>query len=221
MRKRRIIKLQFLVLLVIIFSSCNNPLHRSYDPATYEEDMRAIRKSNKVSDEDLETLAKYIVLAELSGNDITGKSYDDIIDQIKRVRQNNDELNNRDAMEKEARRKRLSPFLEVNLQNKTFAKKNYKDVLVFTVVFKNTGNQKIKTVTGNLALHDLMEKPIKDLSIFLDEDILPGQTLTRTVINGYNDANENDRRMRSKDFFDIRTVWNPEKIIFENGKLAE
>jgi hypothetical protein len=160
-------------------------------------------------------------LQKLPGNDITGKSYDDIIDKIKDVRQNKDESNNRNAMEKEARRKRLSPFLEVNLHNKTFVKKNNKDVLVFTVLFKNTGNQKIKTVTGNLTVNDLMEKPIKDLGVFLDEDILPGQTLTKTLTGDYNNANENDRRMRSKDFFDIRAVWNPEKIIFENGKLAE
>ena len=221
MKKRRIINLSLLLFFVTIFSSCNNPLHRTYSPATYEEDMQAIRKSNKVTDEDLQTLAKYIMLARLSGNDITGKSYDDLIGKIQSLRQNNDELNNRDAMEKVAKRKRLSPFVEVDLQNKTFAKKNNKDVLVFTVVLKNTGTQKIKTVTGNLAVNDLMEKPIKNLNIFLDEDISPGQAFTKIYTIDYNDADENDRRMRSKDLFDIRIVWNPEKIIFENGKLAD
>jgi hypothetical protein len=221
MKKRRIINLQLLLFIVIILSSCNNPLHRAYNPVTYEEDIQAIRESNKVTDEDLQILAKYIMLARLSGNDITGKSYDDLIGKIKSLRQSNDELNNRDAMEKEAKRKRLSPFVEVDLKNKTFAKENNKDVLVFTVVLKNTGTQKIKTVTGNLAINDLMEKPIKNLNIFLDEDISPGQAFTKTYTIDYNDADENDRRMRSKDLFDIRIVWNPEKIIFENGKLAD
>ena len=221
MKKRRIINLQLLLFIVIILSSCNNPLHRTYNPATYEEDIQAIRKSNKVSDEDLQTLAKYIMLVKLSGNDVTGKSYDDLIGKIQSLRQNNDELNNRGAMEKEAKRKRLSPFVEVDLQNKTFAKENNKDVLVFTVILKNTGTQKIKTVTGNLTINDLLEKPIKNLNIFLDEDISPGQTFTKTYTVEYNDADENDRRIRSKDLFDVRIVWNPEKIIFENGKLAE
>jgi len=215
------INLQLLLFAVIIFSSCNDPLHRTCNPATYEEDIRAIRKSNKASDEDLQTLTKYIMLAKLSGNDVTGKSYDDLIDKIKSLRQNKDALNNRDALEKEARRQRLSPFLEVNLQNKTFARKNNRDVLLFTVALKNTGTQKIKTVTGNLRINDLMEKPVKNLSIFLDEDISPGQILTKTYTIDYNDADENDRRMRSKDFFDIRIVWDPEKIIFDNGKLAD
>jgi hypothetical protein len=221
MKKGRMINLQLLLFTGIIFSSCNNPLHRTYNPATYEEDIQAIRKSNKVSDEDLQTLAKYIMLVKLSGNDVTGKSYGDLIGKIKSLQQNKDALNNRDAVEKEAKRKRLSPFLEVNLQNKIFAKKNNKDVLVFTVVLKNTGTQKIKTITGNLRINDLMEKPVKSLSIFLDEDMSPGQILTKTYTIDYNDADENDRHMRSKDFFDIRIVWDPEKIIFENGKLAD
>jgi hypothetical protein len=179
--------------------------------------MQAIRKSNKVSDEDLQSLASFIVLAKLSGNDITGKSYNDILDKIKSFQQNNDQLNNKNELEKESRRKRLSPFLEVNLQRKDFLKKGNKQVLQFTIGFKNTSRQKIKTVTGSVVINDLMEKPIKTVDILLDENILPGQTLTKIYTFDYNDANENDRRMRAKDIFDIRTMWDPEKIIFEKG----
>lgn len=215
------LNLRLVIFFIIIFASCNNPLHRTYSPATYEEDMQAIRKSDKVSDEDLEILAKYIILAKLSGNDVSGKSYDDILDIMKSFQQKNDELNNRDDIEKEAKRKRLSPFLEVKLQKKTFTKANNKNVLVYTVSVKNNGTLKIKTVTGNLTLNDFMGKPITNLNIFLDEDISHGQILTKIYNIDYNDDNENDRRIRSKDLFDIRAVWNPEKIIFENGKLSE
>ena len=209
--------LRLLLFFLIIICSCNNPLHRTYSPSTYEEDMQAIRKSNKVSDEDLQSLASFIVLAKLSGNDITGKSYDDILDKIKSFQQNNDQLNNKNELEKEARRKRLSPFLEVSLQRKDFLKKGNRQVLEFTITFKNTSSQKIKTISGSLVINDLMEKPIKTLSILLDENILPGQSLIKIYTVDYNDGDENDRRMRVKDIFDMRTVWNPEKIIFEKG----
>lgn len=221
MKKNRTINLKLLLFFSIIFASCNNPLHRTYSPATYDEDMQAIRKSNKVSDEDLEILAKYILLAKLSGNNVTGKSYDDILDKIKSFQQKNDEINTRKAIEKEAKRKRLSLFLDVNLQNKSFTKVNNKNVLIFTVSLKNTGTLKIKTVIGNLAINDLMEKPIKNVNIFLDEDISSGQTIIKTYKITYNDADENDRRIRSNDMFDMWAVWNPEKIIFDNGNLAE
>ena len=215
------INVRLFLFFMIIFVSCNNPLHRTYRPATYEEDMQAIRKSDKISYEDLEILSKYIMLAKLSGNEIEGKCYCDILDKIKSFQKINNELFTREEMAKEARRKRLSPFLEVNLQNKIYTKVNNKNVLVYTVSLKNTGTLKIKTVTGKLTLNDLMEKPIKDINIFVDEDISPGQTLIKTYNISYDDADENDRRIRSKDLFDIRAVWNPEKIIFENGKLAE
>ena len=76
-----------LLLFSLIFSSCNNPLHRTYSTTTYDDDIEAIRKSNKVSDEDLELLNKYIMLLKLSGNNITDRSYDEILDKIKAFRQ--------------------------------------------------------------------------------------------------------------------------------------
>jgi len=221
MTKATIIHGVLLIIITVVFGSCNSPLHRAYSPATYEEDMKALRSSNKVSDEDLQTLAKYVMLARLSGHDLTGQTYEDMIDKIKSLQQNNSELHNREAMEKEARRIRLSPFLQINLKDKTYGKKNSNNVLVFTVLFKNTGARKIKTVTGNLVMNDLMGKPIKKLPVFLDEDILPGQSLIKIYTSDYNDSDESDRRMRSKDLVDIRAVWDPEKIIFDDGLLAE
>jgi hypothetical protein len=221
MKKIKAIDLYLLLFAVFIFSSCNNPLHRTYSPETYEDDMQAIRMGNKINDEDLKNLANYIILAKLAGTDLRGKSYEDLLEKITAFRQNNEALSGRQAMENESKRIRMSPFLRVSLQSKTFSNKNNKEALVFIVVFTNTGNQKIKTITGNLAINDLMEKLIKNLPIFLDQDILPGQTLTKAYTTDYNDADENDRRLRSNDSFNLRIVWNPEKIILENGKLIE
>jgi hypothetical protein len=120
-------------------------------------------------------------------------------------------------MAKEARRKRLSPFLEVNLQNKIYTKVNNKNVLVYIISFKNTETLKIKTVTGNLTLNDLMDKPIMDINIFVDEDISPGRTLIKTYNIFYDDADENDRHMRSKDLLDIREVSILKKLFLKTG----
>ena len=37
----------------------------------------------------------------------------------------------------------------------------------------------------------------------------------------YNHNNENDRRIRTKNILDMRIEWNPEKIIFNDGSLAD
>ncbi len=221
MKKLQNIFIKLLAISIFIFASCKSPINRTYRPQTYEEDMLEIQKSNKISNEDLQLIAKYILLAKLSGNDITGKSYDDILDRIKSFQLKNNEVSNRKDLENDARRKRLSPFLEVNLESKVFEKVKYKDVMVYTVKLRNISSKKIKTITGNLTINDLLEKPMKKLDIFVDEDILSGQTLTKKYTPVYNNADENDLRMRSKSLLEMHIVWNPEKIIFENGGMAE
>ena len=209
------------LLFAIILTSCNNPLHRTYSASNYQDDIEAIRKSDKISDEDLEILDKYIMLVKLSGNDIKGKSYEDILNKIKSFQQQNNALNTMDALSQEARRQRLSPFLEVRLQNKIFTKLQNKNVFVYTISFKNTGTFTIKTITGSLVFNNLLEKPVKNLDIFLDEDISPKQTVTKSYIADYNDENEADRSIRSGDVLSLHSIWNPEKIIFDNGKIAD
>ncbi len=78
-----------LVLTVLFFASCSNPLQKRYSATTYDDDMQEIRRSNKISDEDEEILDKYVMLAKLTGNDIEGKSYDEILERIKVFRENN------------------------------------------------------------------------------------------------------------------------------------
>ena len=221
MKKQKNIVIKVFVISIFVFASCKSPMHRTYNPQTYEEDIQEMQKTNKVSAEDLQLMSKYILLSKLSGNDLTGKSYGDILDKIKSVQQKNDETSNMKAMENEARRARLSPFLEVNLQSKIFTKVKNKDAIIYTVKLKNISSKKIETVTGNIMINDLFEKPVKTLDILVDDDILPGRTLTKTYTYVYNNADENDVRMRSKDLLEMRVVWNPGKIIFENGSMAE
>ena len=37
-------------------------MQKTYSPSTYEEDMREIRKRDKISEDDMHDLAKYILL---------------------------------------------------------------------------------------------------------------------------------------------------------------
>ena len=221
MSKPQNILTMLLAIAIFAFVSCNNPMHRTYNSQTYEEDMQEIQKSKKVSQTDLQLMAKYILLVKISGNDISGKTYDDILSKIKSFQQQNDNASNMQEMEENGRRKRLSSLLEVNLQHKVFTKVQNKDAIIYTVKLKNISSQKIKTITGNIVINDLLEQPVKNLNIFVDEDILPGRTLTKTYTPAFNNADENDLRMRSKDLLEMRVVWNPQKIIFENGSLAE
>jgi hypothetical protein len=213
---------KWIILFFLIFSgSCHNPLQKTYRPSTYEKDVQEIRKSNKINDQDLEILIKYIVMARISGNDLSGQTYEDILNRIKTFQQESEKMDVREDMEKEARRNRLSSHLEASLLKKEYSNKDGKEIMIYTVTLKNISSQKIKTITGRYLLNDLLEKPVKQFNIFLDEEINSGQTLTKIVTMPYHDADATDQRVRSKDLIDMRVVWNPEKIILEDGSLLQ
>jgi uncharacterized repeat protein (TIGR01451 family) len=209
------------LLIVTIFSSCNSPLDKKYSEVTYTEDIEAIRKSNKVSDEDVELLTKYIALSKVAGKDLEGKAYADILDNLKEIRKANADKSEMAEMQKDAARARMSSLLTVKLTDKIFSKVNNKDCFTYTVTFQNTSSKNIKMVLGNISVNDLLDREIKNIPILLEEPVRPGAILKKNYTVDYERANENDERMRSKDLVDLRVVWNPVKIIFEDGTRAE
>lgn len=211
----------FLLIPSLLFSSCNDPMSKTYNASTYEEDLQAIRESNKVDYEDIELLNKYIIVSKLAGNDLQGKSYSDILGKIKDVRKATGEQSDQLKMEQESKRERMSSFLTVNLNEKTFSKVNNKDCFSYTVTFKNTSSTNIKMIVGSISMNNLLDKEIKKIDIVLDENLKANSALKKIYTVKYDNGNENDKRIRSKDLSTIRVEWNPEKIIFEDGRLVE
>ena len=64
-------------------------MDKTYSTQSYINDIEAIRESNKVSYEDIELLTKYIALSKIAGNDLEGKTYEEILDKIKEIRKTN------------------------------------------------------------------------------------------------------------------------------------
>lgn len=211
----------FIFFLAIISSSCNNPLGKTYHASTYLNDITEIRESNKVSYEDIELLTKYITLSKLAGKELEGKKYEDILKNIKDIREANAEENNRAQLEKDALRERLSSYLTVNLSGKVFSKVAKKDCFIYTVTFQNLSGKNIQMVVGSISLNDLLDREIKNIQVVLDEELRAGSFLKKTYTVEYDHSNENDKHVRSKELVDLRALWNPEKIIFKDGTVAE
>ncbi len=211
----------FLSFLPVIFSSCNNPMDKTYSTTTYLQDIAAIRESNKVSYDDIELLTQYIALSKIAGNDLQGKTYDEILEKIKDIRKTNTDKGDQVKMEKEAMRERMSSFLTVSLSQKFFSKVNNKDCFTYTVTFRNATSKNIKLVVGSISLNDLLDREIKNIQIVFDEILRANSSLKKTYTVTYDAANENDKRIRAKELVDLRILWNPEKIIFEDGTIAE
>lgn len=208
-------------LLSLVCSSCNSLLDKPYNAQTYREDIESIRQSNKIDEEDIDLLTKYMIVSKLSGNDLQGKTYNDILTKIKEIRKATGEHNNRLQEEQLLKRERLNNFVSVKLTEKIFTKVNKIDCFIYTVNFKNVTSKNLKMVVGSIAINDLLDKQIKKIDILLDEEIKANTVLQKKFTVMYDHGNENDKRIRTKDLMDLRVEWNPEKIIFSDGKILD
>ena len=59
-----------LFLFTVALISCSNPLDKKYSEATLKQDAKELKESNKMSDEDLQLLAGWILKSKLSLNHI-------------------------------------------------------------------------------------------------------------------------------------------------------
>lgn len=204
-----------LIAFVILFSSCNNPLDRSYSTSTYVQDIAEMREDNKVSSEDIELLTKYITLSKVAGQQLEGQTYEEILERIKSIRDANLIKSDQLKIEQDANRERFSSYLKVNLSAKTFTQIDNKDQFDYTVTLQNTSTKDITMVVGSISLNDLIDREIKNIQVVVDDEIKSGSTLTKTYSVPYNHGDETDKRIRSKELVDIRVVWNPVKIVFK------
>ena len=200
--------------------SCNGTLKKSYDPNTFESDLEQIREDGKVNDEDLQMLTKYIVLSNIQGLDLKGKSYDVLLEKISDARKLLSDKSTRKDQDQLLKKQKLNPLLNIQLIDKKFMKINNEDVMQYVISFKNITNHRIRTVIGDLSIRDLMDKEIKDVDILLN-DGLPGMSgVTKTYQVRYDPLNESDKRIRSKDISELRIEWNPSQIIYQDGTLV-
>ncbi len=209
------------IFLAIMLSSCNSPMDKAYSLSSYNEDMQAIMQSNKLTDDDIDVLTKYIAISQVAGNDLQGKTYNDILSKIKDIQKANGSSKSQNKLDKEITRTKLSPYLSVSLKEKIFSNVDGKNSFTYTVLFQNKSPQNIKMIIGNITLADVLEREIKKIDIVLDEEIKSNSSLKKLYIVTYNHNDENDKRIRTKNLSDLRIEWNPEKIIFTSGQVAD
>jgi hypothetical protein len=134
--------LLFITIISLFTCSCNGPLGKRYSAKTFNSDVEQIRESNKVSDGDIDLLVKYIVISKLSGKDLQGQTYKDILDQVKDLHTASTSLMDKQRNKELAKRERLDKFLNVNLEQKGFSRIKNRDVLTFSLSFQNLGKKK-------------------------------------------------------------------------------
>lgn len=97
---KKIIVISFISLLLL---SCSNPMKRKYDKSKLEEDMIAIKESGKMDKEDAEILIGWMAMHIFEEENLSGKTYQQLLDEAKDYKKKQIELNEK-AKKEEADR---------------------------------------------------------------------------------------------------------------------
>tara|TARA_B000000475_G_C15703538_1_gene327357 strand:+ start:14 stop:436 length:423 start_codon:yes stop_codon:yes gene_type:complete len=79
-------KYPLLALFSIVFFSCSNPLEKTYDKVELEKDIIELKAI--VSEDKLNELEDYIAISTQLGVNIVGKTYNELLDDIKTSKNN-------------------------------------------------------------------------------------------------------------------------------------
>ncbi|MDY2588199.1 hypothetical protein [Winogradskyella aquimaris] len=210
-----------LILTIVISFSCSTPLDKKYSDETFEADLKEIKEDGKLSEDDAMTLAGWIVRAKLKGENLEGKSYNEIIKEAKNYKKEQELLTEKAKLEEVEKRQRMGQVLIVALYDKGYEKYDYKDYLTYSFAFENKSNKDIRAFKGTISIQDLFNSEIKSISLTIDDPINAGSVFKGTYTTDYNQFRDEDVRLRNKDLEDIKVVWTPEKILFADGTSME
>jgi len=76
-----------LLFITIFLISCSNPLDKSFNQDTLEEDIKILKEN--ISEEDINTLGAYILLKSISNDDMSGLSYGELLNEAKKINEEN------------------------------------------------------------------------------------------------------------------------------------
>jgi hypothetical protein len=210
-----------LVLFSILIISCSTPLDKKYNEERLGDDAKEMKESGKLTEEDAQIMAGWIVRAKLKDEYLEGKTYREILEEAKDYKREQEVLANKAKLEEEEKRQRLGAALTVALYDKGFEKHSYQEYLTYSLAFENKTDKDIRAFKGSISIQDLFDIEIKSISLTIDDPVLAGETFKGTYTTDYNQFMDEDTRLKSKDMDDLKVVWTPEKIIFVDGTTLE
>lgn len=209
------------LIVIMVLTSCNNPLNKKYSEKTLEADAKEIGKSKKLSEDDAKLLVGYIMLAKLGGKDLEGKTYSEILKIAQDYKKEQQDLATKVRKDEEEKMAKLGAVLTVAMYDKGYTKEDFQEYLKYAIAFENKSNKDIKAVKGYLIIYDLFDTEIKRINLVEDDMIPAHQILKKIYTTEYNEFMDEDKQLMGKEMKDIKVVWIPEKILFEDGSFLE
>lgn len=224
--KSTIFRLLFIFLSITVLISCSSPMKKKYNEETVEEDIIAIR--SEIDSTKFELLGGSIMRLKMQDKKLEEMTYAEILKEGEKWKAEKERkeaeqkaLAKKAAKEEAERMKKLTEAVTVSCFEKGFSEYNYEEYITYKFVIKNKSDKNIRAVKGGITFTNLFDDEISSLNFVYDQPIEAGKEITWNAQTDYNQFKDDDKTLRNKDLKDLKVVWKPEKIIFEDGTSLE
>ena len=214
------------ILSLVVLASCSSPLEKTYSEEDLEQDAPALKEA--LDSNDLQLLMGSIFRLTLQGEDLNSMTYNEILEDGRawKVEQERIEAEQKALQEKAAREEaeriaRLQDAVIVTCFKKGFQKVNYQDYLTYGFAIENKSDKPIRAIKGTLRFTDLFDDEISSIRFTYDDPVGVGEIAKWNAQTDYNQFDSDDAKLKNKDLEDLKVVWEPIKIIFEDGSSLE
>lgn len=215
-------KITFLLLTAMLIS-CSNPLDKKYSEATLEQDAKELKESKKVSEEDYQLMAGWILKAKLTGESLEGKTYNEIITSAKNYQLEQENLKKEAELAEAEKAKKMTDAVTVTITGKEFYSADWDSSNVFKFAIKNKSSKTIDAIKFNFEVYNKLGDKIGDgyeMSLTSDK-IAPNEVYTNGAYYDYNEFIDDNVVIKNSNYEDLKFVVKVEKIVYTDQSVLE
>lgn len=216
-------------IVVISFLYACSPMNKKYDRRCYKEDLKEIQ-SFGTAERDVLLLEYYIEKGDsLKIKNMKNITYGQLLEMAKNDKMRR-EINSFEKMDSiEAKKNSIlvkknlyKNILTVRMISHTVVKTDDGDgEFIVRLILNNYGEKGIKAFKGNILFTDLLGEVVKKTELKCDEPLESKESRTIYSRIKYNKNNESDRILEEMESEKINLIFEPLKIIFNDGFVWE
>jgi hypothetical protein len=220
-------KKQLLLIGIAVFLfSCSSPMDKKFNEETTQADIEAIK--GEIDSTDLQLVIGSMFRLKFQDKKLDEMTYAEILEDGKKWKAEQEKIEAEQkalaekAAKSEAERiKKLTEAVIVSCFEKGYSEVDYQDYITYKFVVQNKSDKAIRAVKGRITFTNLFDEEIKSLNFVYDQPIEAGKEVNWNGTTDYNQFMDEDRTLKNKDLKDLKVVWKPEKVIFEDGTTLE
>jgi hypothetical protein len=214
----------FLLLTVVLtLLSCSSPLDKNYNDDTLKEDAQEIKESGDLEENDAELIAGWIMKSKLTGQDLSDKTYREILEEAKSFKNEQVELAQKAKEDAAAKKKQMEEATVVSLFDKGFAEGDFESYNTFSYILKNKSRKDIKAFKFSFDIYDALGDELgTGYGVSSTENIVKaGEEFQKTIYYDFNRFTNDDIKIKNAKFKDLIFDVKVQKIVYTDGSILE